>query len=210
MPKLEELEEEIAKFAQYHEDIGYSEPEIYKEAKEDTKYRGYTAIDHINGSNIRIVGSTKNRFVSIIFSYDLVEDIAERFDEEAAKKYVGEDDTESDRSIETQAALNLLSDIDKEEQKNIEYQLYDTVLNPRVWTDLKTYEDEFVTGFNARGRLYPFDGDVSIQEYERQFSYTVTPATKGLVFLRYTLNLMNEEDSIGGLEEMTSWEVQNS
>jgi len=209
MPELEKVESVTEDLIDYHLRVGFDDPSLIERSNEERTVRGFT-IAESNEASLKVLTSTEIESFSIRFEYDLVADIANRMSEDAAQKYVGEEPSEdSDQSIETTAAQNLLKEIDIEQRRNILYQLHDIINSPRVWSELEFLGEDTVSGFRVRGRLYPYDHDVSVWDYEKQLSHVVSPANRGQAFLLYTLNLMNE-GHIGGLEEMASFTVSDS
>jgi len=199
MPELSNLEESIDSLATHHMNIGYPEPDSFEETHEDGEVRGFNIVDE-SGVDFYVAGHSNHQYVEIRYSYDVIEDIAERLTEEAAREMVDSNEKEADSPSKDKAAVNLIREINSEEIRNIQFELHNIITQPRVWAELNHRSDGILSGFEVRSRLYPHDRKVTIRDYEEQLSYVVAPAKSGYYFLVYTLNL-DYEDSIAQLSD---------
>lgn len=197
MPSAETLSEAIEVLSDYHTIVGFEEPHPFEEEIDGEIFEGFQIGDpNSNVASFQVAGLESNRFVEISYQYNLINHIASKLSEETAQRFADPAEEVDNYSTQQWAAINIIDDINTEERRNIEYRIEDMLQRPRVWGDLSYTESGVFEGFRTQSKLYPYDEEITVSDYEEQLSRALTTGRRALYFLTYTLKLDNIEETL--------------
>lgn len=142
------------------------------------------------------------RFMPVVYFFSLTNDIGQFLNDEVVDNLITESDLDVDEDLppEEEAATYLLSKLDRSEMDSLQNYLQTMITGTTHETQLYTTSSGILEGFNIGKRIFPYERDFGISEFNDAVRTVTEGGARGDRLLRRTININQLEEEPGEVD----------
>lgn len=142
---------------------------------------GYQAT---HGSYVyNVVGEPGRHYFNVEFPFSIPHDLGSLLTEETALEIVDDGDLDGDTDVTTLAAYEILEQMSQENREKFRYELTTVLSSTDTAFTLRATDSGAITGFDISRRVFPYDEDFSLTEFNHSVQTVINSGNSAVQFV---------------------------